>query len=116
MKPAELQARLSEAAASFRPATELLRAVGRVLRVSIQGQVRRRAYRTGRLHDSVQERVLGDNLMVEATAPYARFVNDGTRHMEGRRFMEAGMDAALPDVERELRVWGEGVLGKVGGR
>jgi HK97 gp10 family phage protein len=116
MKPAELQARLSEAAASFRPATELLRAVGRVLRVSVQGQVRRRAYRTGRLHDSVQERVLGDNLMVEATAPYARFVNDGTRHMEGRRFMEAGMDAALPDVERELRVWGEGVLGKVGGR
>jgi hypothetical protein len=26
------------------------------------------------------------------------------------------MDAALPDAERELRVWGEGVLGKVGGR
>jgi HK97 gp10 family phage protein len=116
MKPEEFASRMAEAASAFRPATELLRAVGRVVRVSIQGQVRRRAYRTGRLHDSIQERVLGDNLMVEATAPYARFVNDGTRYMEGRRFMEHGMDAALPDAERELRVWGEGVLGKVGGR
>jgi HK97 gp10 family phage protein len=116
MKPAELQARLSEAAASFRPATELLRAVGRVLRVSVQGQVRRRAYRTGRLHDSVQERVLGDNLMVEATAPYSRFVNDGTRYMEGRHFMEAGEQDAIPDIERELREFGDSVFGKVGGR
>jgi HK97 gp10 family phage protein len=116
MKPEEFASRMAEAASAFRPATELLRAVGRVVRVSIQSQVRRRAYRTGRLHDSVQERVLGDRLMVEATAPYARYVNDGTRYMEGRHFMEAGEQDAIPDIERELRTFGENVLGKVGGR
>jgi HK97 gp10 family phage protein len=115
MKPQELQSRLADAAASFRPATELLRAVGRVVRVSIQGQVRRRAYRTGRLHDSVQERVLGDNLMVEATAPYSKFVEEGTRYMEGRRFMATGLETAIPEVERIMQDFGESVFAKVRG-
>ena len=116
MTPDQLARNLSAAASEFKPATELLRNVGRVLRVSVRGKIRARAYKTGRLHDSANERVLGDTLMFEVTAPYAGYVDTGTRYMDGRHFMRDGTQDAMPDIEREMQLWGEGVLAKVAGR
>lgn len=116
MTPDQLQANLNQAAAEFRPATELLREVGRVERVAIQGEIRKRAYKTGRMHDSVVERVMPESVSVGPTVDYAVYVNDGTRYMEGRHFMEAGQAAAHPELERVLQQWGNMVLGRVAGR
>src|SRR5687767_1111845 len=115
MTPEQLASRLAVVASQFKPATELLRAVGRVVHVKVKEQIRRRAYKTGRLHGSGVERVVGDSFSLEFTAPYAVFQNDGTRYMDGKHFMEHGLDAAMPDVERELREFGENALGKVAG-
>ncbi len=116
MTPQELSNRMAEAAKEFKPATELLRAVGRVAHTAIRSQIRARAYRTGRLHGSGVERVVGDRVSVEFTAPYAKSVNDGTKYMEGRHYMEHGLTDAMPDIDREMKQWGEMVLGKVAGR
>jgi hypothetical protein len=40
--------------------------------------VRERAYRTGRLHDGLAVETDGDDVRVISTAPYSRFVHDGT--------------------------------------
>lgn len=55
--------------------------------------------RTGRLRDSIGYYVVGGNpptLYVQATAPYARFVNNGTRWMRAQPF--------LSDALREARL------------
>jgi hypothetical protein len=116
VKPEEFASRMAEAASAFRPATELLRAVGRAAHEAIRAQIRRKAYRTGRLHDSGVERVVSESVRVEFTAPYAVFVDEGTRYIEARRFMAGGLEDAMPDIERELREFGDSVFGKVGGR
>jgi len=40
--------------------------------------VREQAYRTGRLHDGLSVEADGDEVRVISTAPYSRFVHDGT--------------------------------------
>jgi len=44
--------------------------------------VRAQAYRTGRLHDGLAVEVDGDEIRVISTAPYSRFVHDGTVEVE----------------------------------
>ena len=116
MTPQALADRMAAAAQEFKPATELLRAVGRVLRVSIKSEIRKRAYDTGKMHASVRERVLPESVSVGPNTTYDQFVNDGTRYMEGRHFMEHGEAAAMPDISKELETWGNMVLGRVAGR
>lgn len=116
MTPAQLQARLAAAAQEFTPATELMRAVTRVTRVKVQGQIRRKAYDTGAGHDSTVERVTADRGYVEVMKDYMFYQDQGTRYMRGKHFMAGGLEDAMPDIEQELRLWGDMVLGRVAGR
>ena len=49
--------------------------------------VRAQAYRTGRLHDGLAVEIDGDELRVISTAPYSRFVHDGTVDSEAVPFL-----------------------------
>ena len=49
--------------------------------------VRERAYRTGRLHDSLSVEAEGDEVRVISAAPYSRFVHDGTVDTEAVPFL-----------------------------
>ena len=49
--------------------------------------VRARAYRTGRLHDGLALETDGDDVRVISTAPYSRFVHDGTVDTEAVPFL-----------------------------
>lgn len=115
MTPAQLAARLSAAASEFKPATEFVRRVVRIVRIKVQAQIRRKAYKTGLMHNSTIDRVVGDMGSVEVQVPYAVFQDEGTRYIEGKHFMEGGLSDATSEVEQELQAWGDMVLGKVGG-
>jgi HK97 gp10 family phage protein len=54
--------------------------------------------RTGRLVGSVGVQVTGSGASVTVGAPYAAFVEYGTRYMRGRRFVSAAADDSLDDV------------------
>lgn len=116
MTPDQLASRLSAAASSFKPATELMRRVTRIVRDKTKAQIRRKAYDTGRMHDSTVDRVVGERGVVEVQTDYAVFVDTGTRYMRGKHFMAGGLEDAMPEVEQELEAWGNSVLGKVAGR
>jgi hypothetical protein len=49
--------------------------------------VRAQAYRTGRLHDGLALEMDGDDVRVMSTAPYSRFVHDGTVDTEAVPFL-----------------------------
>jgi hypothetical protein len=49
--------------------------------------VREQAYRTGRLHDGLAVEVDADEVRVISTAPYSRFVHDGTVDTEAVPFL-----------------------------
>jgi hypothetical protein len=49
--------------------------------------VRAKAYRTGRLHDGLALETEGDDVRVVSTAPYSRFVHDGTVEVEAVPFL-----------------------------
>ena len=49
--------------------------------------VREQAYRTGRLHDGLVIEADGDEVHVVSTAPYSRFVHDGTVDSEAVPFL-----------------------------
>ncbi len=64
----------------------VIRAVGRRIEAQLdeavlddaRAIVREQAYRTGRLHDGLAVESEGDDIRVISTAPYSRFVHDGT--------------------------------------
>lgn len=51
--------------------------------------------RTGRLKASIQDKPLTDGSTVEASAPYAGFVEFGTSRMVGRAFLSKAVDQAV---------------------
>ena len=51
--------------------------------------------RTGRLRRGIRGRRRGRRAVVSSEAPYTKFVEEGTIYIRGRRFMKAGLDAAL---------------------
>jgi hypothetical protein len=52
-----------------------------------RGIVREQAYETGRLHDGLGVEVEGYDVRVVSTAPYSRFVHDGTVDTEAVPFL-----------------------------
>lgn len=58
--------------------------------------------RTGRLRSSIFSRVTDWLLEVGATAPYARYVEFGTRFMAARRFLWRAVQQFLPALRRLL--------------
>ena len=73
----------------------VLRGVGRSIEAQLAEAVlddartivREQAYRTGRLHDGLAVEVDGDEIHVVSTAPYSRFVHDGTVDTEAVPFL-----------------------------
>ena len=73
----------------------VIRAVGRSIEAQLaeavltdaRAIVRAQAYRTGRLHDGLALEVDGDEVRVISTAPYSRFVHDGTVEVEAVPFL-----------------------------
>jgi HK97 gp10 family phage protein len=55
--------------------------------------------RTGRLRSSIFSRVRQWMLVVGATAPYAWFVEFGTRYMEPRKFLWRAIQCYLPQLK-----------------
>jgi hypothetical protein len=116
MKPEEFASRMAEAASAFRPATELIRLMTGIAEKSVKREIRggkNKAYDTGELYRSVHKRAEG---RLVADAPHAALVHDGTKYMEARPYMDSGIAAAMPEIERELKEFGDSVFGKVGGR
>lgn len=73
----------------------VIRAVGRSIETQLAEAVldgartivRAEAYRTGRLHDGLEVETDGDEVRVISTAPYSRFVHDGTVDTEAVPFL-----------------------------
>jgi hypothetical protein len=73
----------------------VLRAVGRSIEAQVAEAVlenartiiREQAYETGRLHDGLAVEMDGDEVRVVSTAPYSRFVHDGTVEVEAVPFL-----------------------------
>jgi hypothetical protein len=62
--------------------------------------VREQAYDTGRLYDGLAAEVDGDEVHVVSTAPYSRFVHDGTVDTEAVPFLrQAAARVAPPNGE-----------------
>jgi HK97 gp10 family phage protein len=59
-------------------------------------------YRTGFLESTIFARVVGWVLRFGATAPYARFVEFGTRFIKTRRFLSQALQYCMPDLSRRL--------------
>jgi hypothetical protein len=72
-----------------------IRGVGRSIEIQLaeavledaRAIVRAQAYRTGRLHDGLGVEAEGDGVRVISTAPYSRFVHDGTVDTEAVPFL-----------------------------
>jgi len=70
------------------------------LGADIASEARRLApMRTGRLRSSIFSRVREWMLEVGATAPYAWFVEFGTRYMQARRFLWRAIQRYVPELK-----------------
>jgi len=77
-----VQARLAELADSIKETAQQLAPV-----------------RTGYLRSTIYAQVEDWSVKVGATAPYAAYVEHGTRYMYGRRFLSRSLEAHLPQLE-----------------
>jgi HK97 gp10 family phage protein len=69
------------------------------LGADVAAEARRLApMRTGRLRSSIFSRVREWMLVIGATAPYALFVEFGTRYMQARRFLWRAIQRYLPQL------------------
>lgn len=59
-------------------------------------------YRTGYLESTIFARVEGWILKVGATAPYARFLEFGTRYIFPRRFFSRALEYCMPSLVNRL--------------
>lgn len=65
--------------------------------------VREQAYRTGRLHDSLAIEADGDEVRVVSTAPYSRFVHDGTVDTEAVPYLREAATRVGSRAEEVVR-------------
>lgn len=65
--------------------------------------VRAQAYRTGRLHDGFAVETDADDVQVISTAPYSRFVHDGTIETEAVPFLRAAATRVASRASERLR-------------
>ena len=65
--------------------------------------VRAQAYRTGRLHDGLAVETDGDGTSVMSTAPYSRFVHDGTVDTEAVPFLREAATRVGSRAEEVVR-------------
>jgi hypothetical protein len=70
---------------------------------SARAVVRAQAYRTGRLYDGLAVEAGGDDVRIVSTAPYSRFVHDGTVDTEAVPFLRQAATRVAARVGEVVR-------------
>ena len=82
-------------------ATRALKEYGRIAIEKVRKVIQDRKHIvSGRMYKSVEQKPVGQNLVVQATVPYAKYVDRHSRRRHGTGFIEKGVMDSLPELEK----------------